>query len=174
MEFYDAYDLCRRPLGYTLPRGELRRGAYRLVTHAYIVDGRGNILLQRRADSKKLMPGKWAFTGGSALPGEDSFACCEREIREELGINPDMSRAAPVISYATSATIVDVFVIQQDVDVADITLHPDEVAEARWFTMDQFRALVDTDMYWRTRCTDMLIRYLEEDITHRSEAQYVR
>ena len=34
---------------------------------------------------RKLMPGEWAATGGSAVSGEDSLAAALRELNEEIG-----------------------------------------------------------------------------------------
>ena len=87
MEKWDAYDRFRRKLGFELVRGEaIPDGARHLVAHMVFYNDNGEILLQRRSDNKDLAPGVWAFTGGSALAGEDTMAACIRESREEMGI----------------------------------------------------------------------------------------
>ena len=88
MESWDILSRNGKPTGKTVSRmcPILRRGEYHLVVHIWTVDGKGNVLIQRRSDQKPLMPGEWAATGGAAVSGETSrFAAC-RELKEELGI----------------------------------------------------------------------------------------
>ena len=60
----------------------LKPGEYHLVVHIWIVSSTGRFLIQRRAYSKKLMPGEWAATGGAAIAGEDSYTAARRELDE--------------------------------------------------------------------------------------------
>ena len=76
----------------------LKAGEYHLVVHIWIVSSTGRFLIQRRAQSKKLMPGEWAATGGAAIAGEDSFAAAQRELFEELGIKP-LYHIAPIAAF---------------------------------------------------------------------------
>jgi 8-oxo-dGTP diphosphatase len=56
------------------------------VVCAAIVDGKGRVLIARRAPDKKL-GGKWEFPGGKLEPGEELEAALVREIREELHVS---------------------------------------------------------------------------------------
>ena len=79
-EKWDAYGPRREKLGYELLRGQiLPRGVRHLVAHMLYYNGKGQVLLQRRSESRPLAPGLWALTGGSALAGETSWQDCIRE-----------------------------------------------------------------------------------------------
>ena len=68
MECWDLLDDKGNLTGNTMVRGAyMRAGQYHLVVHIWVVDSNGRILLQRRALNRRLMPGAWAATGGSAV-----------------------------------------------------------------------------------------------------------
>lgn len=57
------------------------------VAHVLVFNRRGALLLQKRALSKDIQPGKWdTSVGGHLMPGEDYEQAARREYREELGI----------------------------------------------------------------------------------------
>ena len=80
-EIWDIFDADGNPTGRTVVRGRyfLKPGEYHLVVHIWIVSSDGRLLLQRRSDKKRLMPGEWAATGGAAISGESSFEGAKRE-----------------------------------------------------------------------------------------------
>ena len=59
-EIWDIFDGNGEPTGKTTLRGRcyLKPGEYHLVVHIWIVSDEGKILIQRRSDDKKLMPGE--------------------------------------------------------------------------------------------------------------------
>ena len=57
------------------------------VVHVLVLDRGGRILLQRRAMSKDVAPGRWdTSVGGHVDPGENLIEAALREMREELGV----------------------------------------------------------------------------------------
>ncbi|MCW8907453.1 MAG: Nudix family hydrolase [Sedimenticola sp.] len=65
------------------------------VAVAVIQDGRGRVLLTRRAQGSH-QGGLWEFPGGKLEPGESLAQALKREIREELGI--EVSAHQPLIT----------------------------------------------------------------------------
>jgi len=58
------------------------------AVHLLLFDPAGNLLLQKRALTKDIQPGKWdTSVGGHLDPGEDFETAVHRELAEELGIN---------------------------------------------------------------------------------------
>ena len=85
MEWNDIYDENRQPTGRVHCRGSgWKPGEYGLVVCVWVYDGRGKLLLTRRA-SEKSFAGTWENTGGAAQAGEDSLTAVQRELREETG-----------------------------------------------------------------------------------------
>ena len=51
------------------------------------VNGRGELLLQKRSLNKDIQPGRWdTSVGGHLDPGEDYLTAASREMAEELGV----------------------------------------------------------------------------------------
>ena len=66
----------------------------------FLLDDRGGLLLQRRALTKYHSPGVWSNTCcGHPLPGEPPFAAAARRTGEELGLAPELMRAAGTVRY---------------------------------------------------------------------------
>ena len=91
MEFNDIYDENRNLTGRTHRRGSnWKPGEYGLVVCVWVYDGKGNLLLTRRAKGKSFA-GTWENSGGAAKAGEGSRQAITRELFEETGIkaHPD-------------------------------------------------------------------------------------
>ena len=67
--------------------------AIRPSVSAVVRDGRGRILLGRRADS-----GEWGLPGGNVEIGESVAEAIRREVREETGLEVDVVRLVGVYS----------------------------------------------------------------------------
>ncbi len=143
MERWDLLDENGDLTGRTMIRGaNMRAGQYHLVVHIWIVDSRGRILLQRRADTRRLMPGMWAATGGSAIMGEDSETAARRELLEELGIATTPGEMTLVKRLRRRNAFTDVWLLKRDVDDAELCLQTEEVAEIRWVTEQELRVMI--------------------------------
>ena len=94
MEIIDLYNGKREKLNKTFIRedGEPEDGEYKLSVHVWILNNRGEILIQKRNENLKRNPGKWAFTGGIVDSGETSVEGAIRESKEELGIDIDKNK----------------------------------------------------------------------------------
>ena len=89
MEFNDVYDKNRNLTGKLHCRGtRWGFGEYGLVVCVWVYDGKGNLLLTRRAPGKSFA-GTWENSGGAAKVGESS----RKAIARELGILTDDSQA---------------------------------------------------------------------------------
>ena len=55
MEFWDAYDESRKPLGYTVQRDKFYsyNSEYHIVVHIWIKNSKGDFLIQKRSANKK-------------------------------------------------------------------------------------------------------------------------
>lgn len=88
-EFFDIVDEDDRVVGQAL-RSECHGNPALIhrVAHVLVFDGAGRLLLQKRAATKDVQPGKWdTSVGGHLDPGEDYLSAARREMFEELGIS---------------------------------------------------------------------------------------
>lgn len=145
MEKWDILNADGTPTGRTTVRGcsRLRTGEYHLVVHIWIMSSNGRFLIQRRADSKKLMPGEWAATGGAAVSGEDSYTAASRELFEELGIPSDKHTLKKLVRLHRRNSLLDIWFINTDVKTEQLCLQASEVAEAKWVSRDEFQQMIE-------------------------------
>ena len=86
MEYNDIYDKHRNLTGKLHLRGTpWGIGEYGLVVCVWVYDGKGKLLLTRRAKEKSFA-GTWENSGGAAQAGESSRQAIARELFEETGI----------------------------------------------------------------------------------------
>jgi len=70
-----------------------RDGVIRCGAAGFVRDEAGRILLIRRADN-----GRWCLPGGHVDPGESAAEACIREVREETGLEVEVTRLIGVYS----------------------------------------------------------------------------
>lgn len=142
MEIWDLYDEKRRVTGQYVIRGErVPSGFFHLVVDAFFLNGKGEILIQRRAREKENYPDIWSVTGGSALKGEDSAAACIRECREEMGFAPDFTHFKVLLTETNRRRgfIRDTYLFFQDMPLSRMRFQPEEVQDAMWIFPEKIR-----------------------------------
>lgn len=141
MEFNDIYDRERNLTGRTHRRGTpWRRGEYGLVACVWVYDGKGKLLLTRRAPEKSFA-GTWENSGGAALAGETSLQAIARELREETGIRADPEEFMLLCSGRDRIAHYDFYCLHRSSDT-EITLQPGETDAYRWVTFDQVHQMI--------------------------------
>lgn len=145
MEKWDILNADGTPTGKTTLRGRcnLRPGEYHLVVHIWIVSSRGDFLIQRRSESKRLMPGEWAATGGAAITGEDSYTAANRELYEELGVPSNKQTLKKLARIKRRNSLLDIWFINTDIDCNRLRLQENEVAEAKWISREKFKQMIE-------------------------------
>jgi isopentenyldiphosphate isomerase/intracellular septation protein A len=130
------------------PRSECHKGPGKLhpVVHLQIVDGRGSIYLQKRAEDKDTQPGKWdSSVGGHVSAGEDLDSALSRELREELGVtklalDSSGARVEPILRYRWDSDVESELVFSFIVTYGG-PFSPDgkEVSEGRFWSFAEIR-----------------------------------
>ncbi|MCQ2451475.1 MAG: NUDIX domain-containing protein [Clostridia bacterium] len=149
VEIWDILNSKAVPTGKTVVRGQgfLKPGEYHLVVHIWIISSVGKFLIQRRSDERKLMPGEWAATGGSAISGETSFEAAKRELSEELGIRSNKHNLFKLIRLKRKNSFLDVWVITVDLPSEKLVLQKSEVKEVKWVTKDTLLQMIENGEY---------------------------
>lgn len=148
-EKWDVLDENGKRTGKTTLRRKciLKSGEYHLVVHIWVVSKDGRVLLQRRSEHKKLMPGEWAATGGAAVAGEDSFTAAKRELQEELGIRSNEQSLKKLTRIKRRNSLVDMWTITVNPDECALKLQRSEVAEAKWVSLPEFKNMIENKQY---------------------------
>ena len=151
MELWDIYDIDRVRTGRVAQRGKpaseggLGEGAYHLVVHICVFNGRGQLLLQQRQKDKEGYPNLWDVSAaGSALAGENSAAAASRELREELGLVHDFTKERPFWTTHFERGFDDWYFIRIEANINDLRLQPEEVQDARWADLAEIERMLDS------------------------------
>ena len=162
METWDILDENGNMTGKTITRGEnLGDGEYHLIVHIWIINSKGEILIQKRSKNLKFAPERWAITGGSAIQGEDSITAACRETKEELGI--DIHPIYKPISHKRNSDFTDIWVVKQEINLEDIKLQKEEVCDVKWVTVEELRDMIYKGEFHRysDKYFDLLSKYIK-------------
>lgn len=149
MELLDIYDIDRNKTNKRIQRGDvLLEGSYHLVVHVCIFNPNGKMLIQQRHSSKIGWPNIWDITvGGCATIGENSRTAAARELKEELGIVKDFTDIRPHLTINFKFGFDDFYLIDQNLNIDELRLHPDEVQNVKWASMKDIIALIENEEF---------------------------
>ena len=142
MEWNDVYDENRNLTGRVHRRGTpWGAGEYGLVVCVWVYDGRGHILLTRRAKGKSFA-GTWENSGGAAKAGETSRQAIARELFEETGIRAGEEEFELLGSDRDRNTFYDFYCLKRNVDLENIVLLPGETDDVQWASFGKIHWMI--------------------------------
>lgn len=132
------------------------------ATGLWIKNDRGELLLSRRAWTKEHDPGEWSLSvAGTVDEGETYDSNIKKEAKEELGlVNVDFAKGPKVFFRHNDDTGVfaQFYFLELDKAATDFKLMEEEVAEVRWFPLEEIEAWVKGSApdftYMRKRWSD--------------------
>jgi len=144
VELNDIYDENRNLTGRVHQRGTpWQPGEYGLVVCVWVYDGRGHLLLTRRAKGKSFA-GTWENSGGAAQAGETSRQAVARELFEETGIRAEESEFELLGSDKDRCIFYDFYCLKRQVDLKDIVLLPGETDDVMWASFGKVHWMIRT------------------------------
>lgn len=144
MELWDVYDENRLPTGRTAVRGSVQAaGDCQLVVHVCLFNARGELLIQQRQHTKQSYPDRWDVSvGGGVIAGETGREAAMRELREELGLELDLSQTVAAVTLAFDGGFDDYYLADCDVPLSALTLQTEEVQAVRWVTREEIKSMI--------------------------------
>ena len=142
MEWNDIYDEHRCPTGRVHQRGTAwKAGEYGLVVCVWVYDGRGHLLLTRRAKGKSFA-GTWENSGGAVKAGECSRQAVARELFEETGISAAPEEFELLMTDRERNMFYDHYCLRRRVRLGDIVLLPGETDDVMWASFGKVRWMI--------------------------------
>ncbi len=147
-EHFDVCDPQGHPTGQSLPRGEVhRRGLWHHSSHLWLTDG-SRLLLQKRHPDKETDPGRWDIAvAGHLSAGQTPLEALVREAFEELGLKLEPA-SLEFLTARSKEYVGDAFIDREwqhlyagrwSGDLGELVLQPDEVVDARWMAVAEYR-----------------------------------
>ena len=167
MELWDIYDGNREKTGGTHERGKpMSEGDYHIVIHVWIVNDSGQYLIQKRQPWKEGWPNMWdSAVAGSAVRGDSSRDAAIRETKEELGIDLDMSKGEILFTIKAPNRFDDVWLVRQNVNIEDLKLQYEEVADAKWASEKEIKQMVHDGEFIAFNYLDKVFEMINSDIS---------
>lgn len=156
MEKIDVLNENGDKTGEVVSREEVHKlGLWHKCIHVWIVNGKGEILLQKRSEQKLTHPNMWTTaTSGHLSAGDTSIEGAIRELSEEIGLKVKENELEYLFTVKESGVndnpkrhiieneITDVYLIERNVDITELRLQEEEVSEIKWFSYESFKKMV--------------------------------
>ena len=166
MEIWDIYDKYRRKKIYTHERGKaMKPGDYHIVVHVWIVNSKGEVLIQKRQAGKKGWPGMWdCAAAGSAIISDSSRDAAVRETFEEIGLYIDKDNLEPLFTVRFAKGFDDNWLIRREVDIERLVLQEEEVKAVKWVKIEDILDMVNREEFIPFPFLDRLFELVNSNI----------
>lgn len=170
-ERIDIFNALGQATGRTQLRSEeLLEDAWYQIVIVWTREANGKLLLTRRGPEKRFFPGCWEVTEGFAQAGEGPYEAAKRELREETGLAPEDRRWRYLgriwkqsdLEGHHYQSMVNVYLVTLGDQEPEIQCQPEEVAEARWVTAEEYLALPEEE---QESFTPECFRHFRDKIT---------
>lgn len=145
MELIDIVDENNNLTGQVEERWvAFEKGLWRRTVSCWIMNEKGEVLLQKRAGEKRRNPNKWAKTGGQVDSGETVEEAIFREVKEELGIEMPKEQIEIDSIYKSdnkNKRFVYNYIFVVDYKLEDYILQKEEVADVKYFTIEELEEI---------------------------------
>ena len=140
MEMLEVFDEFNNSLGYSVSREEVHeKKLWHRHVSAWIMNYKGDILLQRRSLTKKKNPGLWSKTGGHVEYGEDVITAIKREVFEEIGLKIDNYEFINLFKNAKEKEKYYAYgyILFTDLKEDECILQKEEVDSVKYYTIEE-------------------------------------
>ena len=173
MEILDIVDEYGNPTGKTVERKKAHEeGIMHRTSHVWLLrkkQGKFQVLLQKRSETKESFPGCYDISSAGHIPaGVDFVESAIRELQEELGI----SASADELIFCGDRTVIwddcicgkpyhdrqytRVFILWLDIEEGEFILQKEEVDGVLWMDLDECFAAVRNNRIKHCIYTDEL------------------
>ncbi len=154
MEYIDVLDENGKATGEIKTRQQIHKeGGWHKAVHAWIINDKNEILLQKRSETKDLYPDCWDIsTAGHVSAGEDSIGALIREAKEELDLDLERDNFHHVTTYKNQLInetrndwhINEMYIVEMT-DGQNFKFSDKEVSEVIFVTSEQFKKMLEDE-----------------------------
>ncbi len=176
MELLDIVNENNELIGKVEDKEKIHQnGIFHREVAVWIMNKNGEILLQKRATTKKHHPSKWALTAGHVDAGEDVKVAAKRECLEELGINIKELKNICITKneeiHLNSSQKNNYFGYHffsiVDYNINDYKIQKEELSEVKYISLEELKRILDNkdENYVFSKRTYMpqIVKYLYEE-----------
>ena len=138
-----------------------------------ILNSKGEILLQKRAD-RKSNPNEWELCSGHVTAGEGGASkSIDREIKEELGITRKRKLELLKRGFKTNEErnhfFIDIFSFTQNIDITQFNIDTNEISEIKWADVKSIKELSLGQYKLGDEELDVILKLIQKQIEKNQE-----
>lgn len=153
-EYFDILDENGNKTGQTKLRSEVHRdGDWHKAVNIWIINDKGDILLQRRCATKDSNPNMLDISSaGHLTAGDDSLSGAIRELKEELNIDIEpnelqfiktIKRSSKYTSTFINNEFDDLYILRTTKSIDDMKYQDEEISEIFYVPYKEFKSMVN-------------------------------
>lgn len=152
VEHIDTLNEDGIPSGKTKSREEIHRaGDWHRAVHVWLMNGRGEVLIQKRSATVDLFRGHWDVSlAGHVRSLEENRGAARRELKEELGVDAELDELKLLGTVRSELRdganrenqFVDVYVLRRELEVRAMERQTSEVAEVEFVSQEKLQRLL--------------------------------
>lgn len=154
MEYLDVLNEKGEKTGKIKLREECHRdGDWHKVAYIFVVNSKGEIILQKRSKEKATNPNKWtASASGHLSVGDTDLEGAMRELEEEIGVKVNRQELNYLFTVKEQYSdnklkishIANVYMVLKEVKLQDLTLQKEEVSDVKYVHYKEFEKILIT------------------------------
>lgn len=171
MEMLDVYDENGKYIGVRSREfcHSENPGVYHKPVWVWVVNGKGEILLQKRAKHLKENANKWdAGVAGHTKAGETFIEACIREAKEEIGIETTEKDFIFIREWLKKEgwEFAQIYLLILNIPTSEMTLQENEVSKIKWVKFNKFVKLLYSNKFakFTKEYQDWVVEMLGEQI----------
>ena len=171
-ELIDVLDENGNKTGIIKTRKEVHTtGEWHKVAFIFVVNSKGEIILQKRSSKKTTNANKWtASASGHLTAGDSDIEGALRELEEEIGVKakPDelkylfTAKHKGKIDDKNFSHIQDIYVLYKDVNIDELVLQEEEVSETKYVYYKDFEKMIKEENDELVKHNEIYLGVLEE------------
>ena len=153
-EYFDILDENGNKTGKIKLRNEVHRdGDWHKAVHIWIINDKGDILLQRRCATKDSNPNMLDISSaGHLTAGDDSLSGAIRELKEELNIDiqpnelqfiKTLKRSSKYTETFINNEFDDLYILRTNKEIEDMKYQEEEISEIFYVPYKEFKNMVN-------------------------------
>lgn len=154
MEYLDICDSEGNKLGFTKSKKEVHEeGLWHRSVHIWIVNSKGEVLIQKRSPQKDNHPNEWDISSaGHVSASEDDMTSAIRETEEEIGLTlepKDFVQIGTIKQMSKREGYINneinpVYIVKMELDPDKIVKQEEEVSEVKFINYKELKKLIES------------------------------
>lgn len=137
-----------------------------------VINKKGEILLQKRSNTRKYYPNKWALCAGHVVGSEKVYSTAIRELKEEIGLKVCKDDLNFIGIYKKddpkNRKFSYIYIVRTNTDIDEYTIQKDELSQLKYISISKLIKLTKSDdkslAFHKDTFHISLFKYIKENI----------